>query len=253
VRWLYARLNLFSSSPGGQAYLASLREPKQRAVDDRAERRSVEVTHIAAVRDLLGGTADAGRWAAVWPAGDRLWSVHGDSIEVAMYEKARGKEQFVERLEPVRVSEARVPGGEPPPRLGRRFIFDEDDNNQSKAPEGTPGVIQREPLRNLSIVGADSAPFGFVLEAESGLLVVESSLESFWLAGEPVNWRVFPRSRYYTNQLHVITEKALNIYSFCGDYFVDQATKRAGMPVARDMLAGSRGRGRPYEGPSEED
>ncbi len=82
------------------------------------------------------------------------------------------------------------------------------------------------------IISADSSFFGVVIEKENGLLIISSLLESQLLEGEPVNWRVFPRSRNYTNQLHIVYEDALHIYSFNHDYFVDQSTKKLGISVA---------------------
>lgn len=94
---------------------------------------------------------------------------------------------------------------------------------------GEGWTLQVPKLRG-SIVNADSALFGFVVELDNGLLVVESSREeSIWLEGEPVNWRVFPKSKFYTNQLHVVHEDHVAIYSFNQDYFVDQREKRAGI------------------------
>jgi hypothetical protein len=79
------------------------------------------------------------------------------------------------------------------------------------------------------VISADSSFFGVVLEKETGLLVINSSLESSFLEGEPVNWRVFPSSRNYSNQLHVIYDDTLHIHSFNHDYFVDQSRKKLGI------------------------
>lgn len=43
-----------------------------------------------------------------------------------------------------------------------------------------------------------------------------------------MNWRVFPKSQDYLNQLHIIYEDQLVIHSFTQDYFVDQKAKLAG-------------------------
>lgn len=94
------------------------------------------------------------------------------------------------------------------------------------------------------IIGADSALFGLVIEGEQGLLVVNSLQESEWIAGEPVNWRVFPRSKFYENQLHVVYDDYLCIYSFNQDYFVDQDTKLIG--IRRPKVFGSRMQGRRF-------
>ncbi|MBN1451186.1 MAG: hypothetical protein JW963_09245 [Anaerolineales bacterium] len=90
------------------------------------------------------------------------------------------------------------------------------------------GMIQTEDLHG-DIISGDSALFGFVIEGENGLLIINSLMESMWLKGEPVNWRVFPRSKFYTNQLHVIYEDNLCIHSFNQDYFVNQETKMVGI------------------------
>ncbi len=82
------------------------------------------------------------------------------------------------------------------------------------------------------VISADSSLFGIVLEQEDGLLVVTSSLESHFLPGEPVNWRVFPKARNYSNHLHIIYDDALHVYAFSHDYFVDQSTKKLGIAVS---------------------
>jgi hypothetical protein len=78
-------------------------------------------------------------------------------------------------------------------------------------------------------ISADSAVFGYVLEFDDSLLVIESTGEEFRIPGEPVNWRVFPKSRYYENHLHVLFEDRLEIYTFNDDYFVAQKGKPIGI------------------------
>lgn len=79
------------------------------------------------------------------------------------------------------------------------------------------------------IIAGDSGVFGFVIEYENGLAVIDSTLNRRWMPGEPVNWRVFPRSRYYTNQLHIVREDHVSVLSFNDDYFVDQKSKLSGI------------------------
>jgi len=79
------------------------------------------------------------------------------------------------------------------------------------------------------IISGDSALFGFIVESENGLLVIDSEIRTTWLEGEPTSWRVFPKSKYYTNQLHVIYEKCVCVFSFNHDYFVDQSVKKVGI------------------------
>lgn len=90
------------------------------------------------------------------------------------------------------------------------------------------GSIETEELLG-DIISADSSYFGIVLEQEEGLLVITSLLKYIHFPGEPVNWRVFPKSKNYTNQLHIIYEDCIRIYSFNHDFFVDQENKKIGI------------------------
>jgi hypothetical protein len=51
------------------------------------------------------------------------------------------------------------------------------------------------------------------------------------IPGEPVNWRVFPRSKHYANHLHVVYDDRLEVWSFNHDYFLDQKKKRLGITL----------------------
>ena len=79
------------------------------------------------------------------------------------------------------------------------------------------------------IVSADSSFFGIVLEEEDSLLVINSLLQHKRFPGEPVNWRVFPDSVNYVNQLHIIYEDSIQIYFFTHDYFLNQKDKIIGI------------------------
>ena len=83
-----------------------------------------------------------------------------------------------------------------------------------------------------SIVATGTAPFGTVLEFDDRLVVMRSDGTTEEFAGEPVHWRVFPRSEHYSNQLHIIYDDRLEIVSFVHDYFVDQASKLSGFSRA---------------------
>jgi hypothetical protein len=82
-----------------------------------------------------------------------------------------------------------------------------------------------------SVVSARVAPFGSVVERDESLLVLPTVGDPFVLQGEPVNWRVFPRSLDYVNHLHVIYDDRLEIWAFTHDYFADQGSKIAGLEV----------------------
>ena len=105
--------------------------------------------------------------------------------------------------------------------------------------QGRVEVSAKEPRH---FIAADNAVFGFVLEHATGLVVLASSSETISLQGEPVNWRVFPRSKYYTNQLHVVGEEFMSVLSFNDDFFVDQDEKLSGVNVNRNGQFGSRAR-----------
>ncbi|WP_394899976.1 hypothetical protein [Clostridium butyricum] len=67
--------------------------------------------------------------------------------------------------------------------------------------------------------------FGNVIEYENGLLIMQSNNEIFDIKGPITRWRMFPRSVRYENQLHVVLDEKLEIYSFNSDYFIDQEEK----------------------------
>lgn len=79
------------------------------------------------------------------------------------------------------------------------------------------------------IVAAGVAVFGTVIECDNALVVLLSDGNSVTIPGEPVRWRVFPMSRHYENQLHVIYDDRFEIWSFNHDYFVDQKSKKLGI------------------------
>lgn len=73
------------------------------------------------------------------------------------------------------------------------------------------------------------APFGSIIELDQCIVVVRSDDEILTIPGAPIiNWRVFNRSKQYENQLHVIYENRLEIFSFNHDYFIDQKDKLCG-------------------------
>jgi hypothetical protein len=111
-------------------------------------------------------------------------------------------------------------------------------NNEARRFEDL-GFIDTD-LNQGDVISADSALFGYVIEKENGLLVIDSQMQTMWLPGEPVNWRVFPRSKFYTNQLHAVYDECLCVHSFNNDYLVDQKTKKVGIRFAQDFLRNQR-------------
>lgn len=82
------------------------------------------------------------------------------------------------------------------------------------------------------VVSGKVASFGVIIECENAIVVLPSDDgDAITFPGEPVNWRIFPRSKHYENQLHIIYEDRIEIISFNHDYFVNQELKRAGIKV----------------------
>jgi hypothetical protein len=86
------------------------------------------------------------------------------------------------------------------------------------------GTVEFKPWEG-SVISANTASFGVVVELEKAITVFPSEGSSVTFDDEPVNWRIFPRSRYYENQLHIIYDDHLEILSFNHDYLVDQNIK----------------------------
>jgi len=99
---------------------------------------------------------------------------------------------------------------------------DEDEVIQSL------GEIRLQPWKG-KIVSAGVAVFGSIVECDNAVVVIASDGNTHTIPGEPVRWRVFPRSKHYENQLHIIYDDRLEIWSFNHDYFVEQSTKRLGV------------------------
>ena len=79
------------------------------------------------------------------------------------------------------------------------------------------------------VVSAGVAVFGTIVECDNAIVIMLSDGRNLTIDGEPVRWRVFPRSKHYENQLHIIRDQALEIWSFNHDYFVDQTSKKSGV------------------------
>lgn len=103
--------------------------------------------------------------------------------------------------------------------------------------DGTPsfndiGSLSLENWKG-SVVSASVAPFGTIIECDNAIIVIRSDGEVITFKGEPVNWRVFSNSKYYTNQLHIIYDDRLEIHSFYHDYFINQNTKKSGISMSQ--------------------
>jgi hypothetical protein len=90
-----------------------------------------------------------------------------------------------------------------------------------------------------SFVAVRVAPFGSVIEFDEHISVLLNSGEIFEIPGEPVSWRIYPRSMSYLNQLHVIYEDRMDIIAFTSDYLVRPSERYFGTePVSVDERFG---------------
>lgn len=71
--------------------------------------------------------------------------------------------------------------------------------------------------------------FATVLELDDHLVVYGSDGQIRIIKGEPIAWRVFPRSTRYPNHLHVVKQGFLDVYVFTHDYFVAPADRSTAM------------------------
>lgn len=97
------------------------------------------------------------------------------------------------------------------------------DKSMVSAPTVTAVTNRPEPL-DLAVT-----VFGAVLELDDQLVVYRSDGQTQIIKGEPVAWRVFPRSQRYLNQLHVVRDRWIDIYAFTHDYFVRDDTRTNAM------------------------
>ncbi|WP_052879915.1 hypothetical protein [Vibrio coralliirubri] len=60
------------------------------------------------------------------------------------------------------------------------------------------------------VIKVKSSSFGAILETDDSLYILRSE-EPQKVYGEPVNWRVFPRAKFYSNHLHIISDDHIEI------------------------------------------
>src|SRR5258708_10586835 len=201
ARWMYA--SVFSSSYLNKGYLAYftvekeeaeyIQESEERYIQESEERKIRKLREIVPSSSIFNDQLNNDTTTYTWGVQDKICLASRNQIRIVQYSP--------------------------------HFYSSKNRNKRFKP----LGDVNTELLRG-EIVSGDSALFGFIVELDDGLLVVDSEMEtSNWLPGEPVNWRIFPKSKSYTNQLHVIYEGYLCIYSFNQDYFVDQSKKRVGL------------------------
>lgn len=177
----------------GNAFLASFRQQKDPNTrrSTRTFDRIIETTEMFDEPHLSGS-----RGGFTWGSREKVYRISERGVEVATYlpvppREKKGKAKAAPRL------------------FNQRGSLKLDFDATSAIATGT-------------------APFGTVLEFDDRLVVLRSDGAVDQFLGEPVHWRVFPRSEHYSNQLHIIYDDRLEIVSFVHDYFVDQSSKLSG-------------------------
>lgn len=106
--------------------------------------------------------------------------------------------------------------------LSRTFKIDEDDNLSD------PVDVPIDGWEN-HIISAGTAYFGTVAESKSRLYVLKSD-DTFYVDNDEVTqWKIYPKSKFYQNHLHLIKDDCIEILSFNHDFFLDQFDKKFGM------------------------
>lgn len=142
----------------------------------------------------------------VWGSHEKMFEIKGDALSVVNYDpreqRSKNKKEYKKIAPKDRFSTLGTLGG-----IG--FSADQ-------------------------IVASGTAPFGSILELADRIVVLRSDGEIEQFPGEAVQWRLFPRSERYSNQLHIIYDDKIVIVSFTHDYFVNQSTKLTGFSRAKD-------------------
>ncbi len=195
--WSYA--SLVCSDHFHSLFIANFDRVRQKIEGD--PRRSYQYTRrftgVVTDQTLFGSPhSDAVETTIQWGAKDRIYRYHAGAIE-SVYSRAREKG---------RVSFE---------RRGQRHATENFDLDE--------------------FVGVRVAPFGSILEFDSQVVVLLNSGEVLTFPGEPVNWRVFPRSLNYLNHLHIIYEDRIEIVAFTNDYFTSPEERFFGTePMSSD-------------------
>ncbi|WP_157903146.1 hypothetical protein [Cupriavidus malaysiensis] len=178
------------------AFLAKFKEEKEKNTSKtvRTFDRVVSVGDYFNVTSSQAPSSDGFSWGAR----EKIYRITENGIEVADYQHSTPKKS---------------------PNAQIKLIDDETFDRR--------GTINTKIGAN-QVVATGTAPFGAIIELNDRIIVIRSDNEVDEFLGEPVHWRVFPRSEHYSNQLHIIYEDRLEVISFVHDYFVNQKSKLAG-------------------------
>lgn len=190
------------------AYLANFRREK-----DPRTNRSQRIFDGIIGEERMFPPAGAPSESYVWGSHEKIFRVSSSGLEVANYA--------------------------PPPerKPGSKQVIAKPSDADLFQSLGSIALVDIDPTQ---IVATSTAPFGSIVELPDRLVVLRSDGEVNVFLGEPVRWRVFPRSEHYSNQLHIVYDDRIQIISFVHDYFVEQKSKLTGFARgSNDFIVGS--------------
>ncbi len=189
------------------AFLANFRREK-----DPRSNKSVRIFDSVIGEEKMFPTGHNQTTSYVWGSHEKIFKVSSVGLEVLNYT--------------------------PPPETRAATILDQEKKPESSLFRtlGTNKFVEIDPSQ---IVATGTAPFGSIVELGDRLVVLRSDGDTNTFLGEPVHWRVYPRSEHYSNQLHIVYEDHIQIVSFVHDYFVEQRKKLTGFAKgSNDYIVG---------------
>lgn len=125
-------------------------------------------------------------------------------IREEFYEKFREFKEFIPKINYKENAECSWIGGDRIYSLNIDKKITVESLNQKEFIASVKSNIENK------VIKAKSSSFGAVLETDDSLYIIRSD-EPQRVYGEPVNWRVFPRAKFYSNHLHIITDDNIEI------------------------------------------
>jgi hypothetical protein len=196
ANWLFA--SVYASSMIREGYLAAYRWTKYEDEDQGTYWRR-ERAGILDARTVFRRADGATNRSLTWGSQEKLYYASADRIKVVKFVQKYALEEECELI------------------------------GEFSIRNGSTGSMA-QPL------SAGASFFGSVVEYADCLYIVETDLTVNRIAGAATRWRIFPRSRWYLNQLHVVLDDHLLILSLNSDLFSDQRSKVAGIEYRTGML-----------------
>ncbi len=187
----WARFDLVGSGIDGRSVIAAFTKPARRTtagtfVPDEYE----DLDH--AFLETIDGQAILGESKFAFAAGDQLFSLAEGNVTAVTWNPYKRRAGF---------------GADPSQaNLGRRS-------------QRVPNSVQGEVLDAVGTI------FGIVIETQQRLTVLASDGSTAHFT-EPTNWRAFPRSTRYVNQLHVVNSQGIQVNAYAHDYFIESKLRQ---------------------------